>query len=97
MAVSKLKEINGVISESLNDSCSCITDFFLSPFSVGWVVGVAHSSGGFVQLKMALKNHHSWESFLVIPNLKGHQSTFSLWNLQVHCSITMTFTFYLVA
>lgn len=53
--MSKSKEINGVISESLNYSCSCISNFFLSPFSVGWIIGVARSCGGFVPLKMALK------------------------------------------
>lgn len=55
VAVPNSREINALISEPLNYSCSSTSNFFSPPFPVGWIFGVAHSCGGFVWFKMALK------------------------------------------
>lgn len=55
MAVPNSREINALISEPLNSSCSSTSNFFSPPFPVGWIFGVARSCGGFVWFKMALK------------------------------------------
>lgn len=49
------KEINTLISEPLNYSCSCVSNSSSLPSSVGWIVRVARLCGAFFRFKMALQ------------------------------------------